>query len=372
MTDAFYDNLAPVARFDALVQAEAFQPVPDRWYVAVADIANSTAAIAEGRYKTVNMVGAAVISAVRNALPGTAFPAVFGGDGATLAVPPQGEAATRAALQAVQAWARDLFGLDLRAAILPVSELRAAGHDLRVARYAVNAALDYAMFSGGGMAWAEAELKAGRIHLEPAGHGVMPDLTGLSCRWANLKARHGQIVSVLILPETAGSAAFDAVCGEVLRLTETVERGGHPAPAAGPGLGWPTGSAALNRAASGKGPLGVFFETALAWVVMRSRIKLGGFDPAAYAAETSGNADFRKFDDGLKMTLDLDAATLDALTALLDRAAAEGTVRYGIQTQDEAMMTCIVPSALQSDHMHFVDGAAGGYTQAAAQLKGRG
>ena len=32
-------------------------------------------------------------------------------------------------------------------------------------------------------------------------------------------------------------------------------------------------------------------------------------------------------------------------------------------------MTCIVPSILRDDHIHFVDGADGGYTAAAAAMK---
>jgi hypothetical protein len=31
-------------------------------------------------------------------------------------------------------------------------------------------------------------------------------------------------------------------------------------------------------------------------------------------------------------------------------------------------MTCFVPSVLTSDHVHFVDGAGGGYASAAKQL----
>jgi hypothetical protein len=34
-------------------------------------------------------------------------------------------------------------------------------------------------------------------------------------------------------------------------------------------------------------------------------------------------------------------------------------------------MTCIVPSPLQRDHVHFVDGASGGYAMAASQLKAK-
>jgi hypothetical protein len=33
-------------------------------------------------------------------------------------------------------------------------------------------------------------------------------------------------------------------------------------------------------------------------------------------------------------------------------------------------MTCVVPSALTPDHMHFVDGAGGGYAAAASRLRG--
>jgi hypothetical protein len=44
-------------------------------------------------------------------------------------------------------------------------------------------------------------------------------------------------------------------------------------------------------------------------------------------------------------------------------------VRYGLHRQDAAMMTCFAPSALRSDHVHFIDGARGGYASAATALK---
>ena len=34
-------------------------------------------------------------------------------------------------------------------------------------------------------------------------------------------------------------------------------------------------------------------------------------------------------------------------------------------------MTCIVATPLQRDHIHFVDGASGGYAMAAANLKAK-
>ena len=34
-------------------------------------------------------------------------------------------------------------------------------------------------------------------------------------------------------------------------------------------------------------------------------------------------------------------------------------------------MTCIVASPMERDHIHFIDGAAGGYAMAAANLKAK-
>ena len=35
-------------------------------------------------------------------------------------------------------------------------------------------------------------------------------------------------------------------------------------------------------------------------------------------------------------------------------------------------MTCIVPSFMRDDHLHFVDGADGGYTRASLAIKAGG
>ena len=86
-------------------------------------------------------------------------------------------------------------------------------------------------------------------------------------------------------------------------------------------------------------------------------------------AELVANADFRKFDDGLRMTLDCSPEFADALEARL--AAAEAFVDWGVFRQEAAQVTCFVPSVSQSGHVHFVDGAGGGYTMAAKAMKAR-
>lgn len=375
-TSSFYDAVPRVAVFGDLADPARYVPLPPDWSIGVADIVGSTRTIAEGGYKTVNMVGAAVISAQINAGGGRAFPYIFGGDGAGFACAPDRAPAAAEALTAVQSWAHAEFGLELRVAQVPLSAIRGAGRDVAVARFQATRGVDYAMFSGGGLSWAEAQMKAGNFALPPAAPGAVPDLSGLSCRWSHVRAKNGIILSVVI--QSAGPAsghAFSQVMRSVTGIAQQLDRDGHPVPETGPGTRWPPAGATLEAHAShGDRPLAsrrrqILAETFLAWLLLRTNIKIAGFDPGHFARTVGRNADFRKFDDGLKMTLDCDPATEARLRAVLERAAADGIIRYGLFRQDEAMMTCIVPSLMRDDHVHFIDGAAGGYTRAAAQIK---
>ncbi|MBR7539856.1 DUF3095 family protein, partial [Mycobacterium tuberculosis] len=82
-----------------------------------------------------NMAGASVISALLNALGRHNYPFVFGGDGALVAIPASAAVQAREALASVQAWVREDLQLTLRAALVPMSEIKAQGLDVRVARF---------------------------------------------------------------------------------------------------------------------------------------------------------------------------------------------------------------------------------------------
>ncbi|KIC40440.1 adenylate cyclase [Ruegeria sp. ANG-R] len=372
----FYDSVSISDNFLSLSDPAQFTPLPDTWILGVADIVNSTGEIARGRYKTVNMVGAAVISAMINALGGRVFPYVFGGDGAGFAVPGEDRGTARETLAALQSWAEAEFAITLRAALFSVADIRAAGCDLRVARYAPSTGVDYAMFSGGGLAWAEEQMKSGHQTVPPAEPGALPDLTGLSCRWSNSPTRHGQIVSVVIQPVSGSDEGeFSDLAQSVLSVAEGLDRAGHPVPLKGPPMSWPPPGVDIDAHVSRAGrnlllqKMRLTIGNMLIGLLFKTGMRLGQFEPDHYKEMVSRNADFRKFDDGLKMTLDCDPATLDRITRMLEDAQEQGKIRYGLHTQQEAMMTCFVPSATRDDHVHFVDGASGGYAQAAAAMR---
>ncbi|ACL55208.1 DUF3095 domain-containing protein [Methylobacterium nodulans] len=370
-----YAAIAPITDFQRVLDESVYRPVPDAWWVAMTDVVESTAAIAAGRYKAVNFAGAAAIAALRNALRGRDIPFVFGGDGASLLLAPDEVETARAALAATVAWVRAEMGLTLRAALVPVSAIREAGCDLQVARYAPSPHVAYAMMTGGGLAFAERALKRGLYAVPPA-DGARPDLTGLSCRFSPARARHGMVLSVIVVgAEGADPGATRAVIAEVLRLVAAAPAMGRPLPEGGPPLRWPPEGLA-HEVRAGGAPRGLrrialLLRTLAALLIFRLHVPVGRFSPDRYLCELVANADFQKYDDGLRMTLDCDAATADAIEARLRAAEAAGLVRYGLHRQAAALTTCITPVPSESNHVHFIDGEDGGYTRAARMLKAK-
>jgi len=374
-SDQFYGSIAVFRGFASLMDPALYSPLPDDWSIGVADIVESTKAIAQARYKAVNMAGAAVIAAVTNALEGREFPFVFGGDGASFAVAPDDIGPAREALAATAVWVKQDLDLVMRVALVPVAAVRAKGLDVRVARFGPSPNLSYAMFSGGGLGWAEAAMKRGEFAVAAAPRGTQPDLSGLSCRFEEIPAARGLILSVLVVPAPgADPTAFRKVIEDIIQLVERTPDAGRPVPSGGPPLKWPPQGIDYEARAVRGGPLfarrsRVLALTLWAYVVMRFGIKVGNFVPKTYVQQVVENSDFRKYDDGLRMILDCTKELERELSQRLAAAAAGGIVRYGLHSQDAAMMTCFTPSVMRADHVHFIDGARGGYASAATALK---
>jgi len=372
----FYDGLPIFEGFANIMDPGQYRPLPEDWLIGLTDVVSSTKAIGSGRYKAVNTAGASVIAAVSNALEGRRFPFVFGGDGASFAISGRDADVARSALSATAAWARDDLGLELRAALVPASVVREQALDVRVARFGPSKNVAFAMFSGGGLAWAEAATKEGCFAVPPAAPGTRPDLSGLSCRWDDIPAVHGLILSLVVAPVTHGDPAFRVLVQDLLADLEASSEVARPVPDEAPGVSWPPPGVDLEARASRRAGESFFFrrlkvlaDTLLAYVVMKLGLRLGGFDPVRYRREVVENSDFRKFDDNLRMTLDCTPTVADRTERRLSAARATNIACFGLHRQPAAIMTCIVPSIFASNHVHFVDGAAGGYALAAKQLK---
>src|SRR3984957_14692382 len=255
-SDKFYGTIPVFRGFMRLMDPSLYAPLPDDWSIGVADIVGSTKAIAQARYKAVNMAGAAVIAAVTNALEGREFPFVFGGDGASFAVAPDDLERTRQALAATAAWVKEDLALEMRVALVPIAAIRAQGLDVRVARFGPSPNLSYAMFSGGGLGFAETAMKRGEFAVTMAPPGTQPDLTGLSCRFEEMPAVRGLILAVLVVPvQGADPAAYRRLIEDIVALVERSPDSGRPVPPGGPPLRWPPAGVEFEARAKRGGSL---------------------------------------------------------------------------------------------------------------------
>ncbi len=376
-TTDFYRHVPVFRQFIQVADEASFLPLPDDWMVGVSDVAQSTKAIRENRYKAVNMAGAAVIASVANMLKPRDFPFVFGGDGACFAVSAADATLARRALAETATWVAEDLNLNLRIGMISVADIRAKGNDVRVGRYMASDNVCIAMFSGGGLAWADAAMKRGEIVLQRAAPGAHPDLSGLSCRYELIPSQRGQVLSLVVVPgPRARPKDFRSVVQEIARIVENTPGASRPVASQALRLRWPPEGCDLEARASRRAgesirvrKLKVFAWTFLYFIVMRVGLRVGRFVPKKYTREVVENSDFRKFDDSLRMVLDCSPELAAKIENFLKAEAAKGVVRYGANAQNAAMMTCFTPSPSQPSHIHFIDGAQGGYALAAAALK---
>ena len=136
--------------FSELLDATNYVPIPYDWLIGITDVVGSTSAIARGQYKNVNFEGASAIAALGNAFGNFDFPFVFRGDGAAFALDPDVRETAVGVLRRMAGYARDQLRLNLRIGLVAVKEIRAAGSDVKVARYTASETATYAMFAGVG------------------------------------------------------------------------------------------------------------------------------------------------------------------------------------------------------------------------------
>jgi hypothetical protein len=385
-TTSFFANLPVRTEFGDVGRPESYTPLPDSWHVAMCDVRNSTAAVESGRYKSVNTLGAAVITGMLNAAGATQIPFVFEGDGAMLCVPPELLDAARAVLLRTREMAEKSFALDLRIATLPVARIREAGADILVGRFRVSENYDQAMFAGGGMAYADRFMKdpdtaplcrveAGSV--QPAGN-----FDGLECRWQDIPSRHGETVSVMVkvLADDVGEAG--RVYREVVAKVREIygaDDDCHPVwppnlsfSFSGRQLGNEVGVRAMERGAWGRWIylMRTRAIVLLGWFLIRFGIRTSETDWGRYKTILARNSDVRKFNDCFRQILAGNAAQRETLTAWLDERFARRELVYGAHVADRAQMTCLVFD-YSGRHLHFIDGADGGLSMAAKALKER-
>jgi len=376
MSQAFFAELEPVADYGLLTESRYYKELPPDWVVVLADVKNSTEAIDAGQYKDVNMIGVSCIVAVQNALGAVSFPYIFGGDGATLAVPESAIERTMQALGHTRAVAREQLGLELRIAVIPAADILKAGAELTVAKLKISDQQDLALVRGDGWSLADTWMKEREadfnlsedVALAGSGGG---DLNGLECRWNPLPARKFQVLALIVQARQEGEGATqiyrdilrEVIGGELRPISLTELR-----------LAWPPKylvQEAKMRCKSAMQRLAYLAKTYAVslghTLILWWRGSRNVTEPIEYLRELTQNTDYLKFDGALRMIVDVSKAQKERLLRLLDEHYRNGEIFYGHHADPCALMTCYIQGPHK--HIHFVDAGGGGYAMAAKQLK---
>ncbi len=375
-TEKFVLSLPISPEFQDVLDEGLYHPAPEDWLIAVTDVVNSRKAIADGYYKAVNMAGVSLITALMNALQTRNLPYIFSGDGAAVICSPADREVVSDTMASIVTWAKEELDLELRAALIPVAALLAEGHKVMVQATRVSEAVTNYAFRGGGLSRAEELMKKGKYAVAAAPPGSRPDLTGFSCYWSPIRPQSGKIVSIIIEPQDEAEGRFPEIARQLLDLVGMDRSGGgSPMPQNGPTAIWPPEGLELEaRATRGKWPVllrkaSLYLRTLLIWGLFAGNFNVGRFNPRRYKQFTSLNTDYRKYQDGLRVTVSLGNADLTRLNEFLEAGRIAKSIRYGICVQDSAILTCYVPNATSDAHFHFLDGAGGGYAQAAGNMR---
>lgn len=385
---SFYEQLRAFHDFSEITHQTCFVEVPSDWILILTDIKGSTQAIKEGRYKQVNLIGAATITALVNTAGTTDIPFIFGGDGATLLAPPTILSDLIVELEDLQWMAQQHFNLELRVGFISVGELIQKSQTLWVGKYELSPKNYMAQFRGTALSYAEDLLKSKDPSLQMLGHSrsrieaTNPSMAGLSCRLQPLRSTQGKILTLLcrsVEGEPKASHVIKEVLLEIKKILKNDLMSANPVRSEN--MLWPVIPLQVSNEAKlkkegvhqklpySKQWLIAFAKALVSNFSLRFEFPFGAFRPAKYKKELPLNSDFKKYDETLRMVLDCNTEQITAIERLLEQGKMNGDLIYGLHLSDSALMTCLVKDPTRNQHIHFIDGADGGYAMAALQLK---
>jgi len=385
-TENFYSDLLSFNKFIDITDSKRFVPVPDDWYILITDIVGSTKAIEAGRYKDVNLIGACCIIAILNIAGDREVPFIFGGDGASILIPPSLFVEAKQALLGTQYFAKQQFDMDLRVGIVPVSAVMEAKYEVKIAKLKVYDTYNQGIFTGGGLTYATQLTKdpatAEIYNIENIDIPDKVDFSGLSCPWQDIPSQHGEIVSLMVMATVNDSQEENYVYRAVLEeIHKIYGRSENFHPVIPENLRLTLKNKNIYRMIKINDQHINYLQKFLLLIVIKIKMsidsflrrvkrKLGNVDWELMKNGLVAATDYRKFDDLLRMIISGNMTQREKLVTYLEKNYQAGKLVYGIHVSDRVLMTCLVPVGVGRE-VHLVDGADGGYALAAKDMKAR-
>ena len=380
----FYEQLTPFSNFSEFHNVKLYQPLPADWCVIITDVEGSTKAIEQHQYKEVNSVGVASIVAMTNAVKPLKVPYVFGGDGATACFPVNVMDIVKPALIAAEKMSWEQFNLKLRIGIVSMTEIRNAGYDVQVGKYMPHIHYQQAMFLGDGLGYAEKLIKDPKPdnpHLIKGKLSLDNNIfEGFECRWNEIPSPLEENITLLVQAFAANTEQTDKIYAQVLEHVNKIYGDSsqhHPLSERNLSL---TRSFRLLTVEVGIRTAFLSFWKRVCYMfnlqylrlagiwLMSRRVQQDNVKWGEYKHNLIVNTDYRKFDKLLRMVISGSEHQRHKLRAKLQQYHEHGEIAFGIHASKSSLITCIVTD-YDRNHVHFLDGANGGYAMAAQELK---
>lgn len=373
--DLFYSRLPvnEISLSELLTEEHLFYKVPDNWHVVITDVKKSTEAVAEGLHETVNLLATGSIVAVLNIAykARITVPFFFGGDGATFIIPPSLLDAAVQALVIHQQNTQRNFNLLLRVGTVAVVDIYKEGHELNISKLRTAQLFSIPVLLGDGLIYAEKFIKGEdyRLTLHPATNDDL-NLAGMECRWDKIKPPqdYDEVVSLLVTAREGvkQASAFKKVIDRLDEIYGTPER---RKPISIPMLKLKATIEKIRFEMRVRFKKFKPFYLLFQWIKMSLgyfyfRTKKG----KKYLNELVDMSDTLVIDGKINTVISGTSQQRNLLEAELNKLELDGDINYGLFVSKESVMSCYIRS-LNEDHIHFVDGAEGGYTKAAGMLK---
>jgi hypothetical protein len=361
-------------------EASYFTKVPESWLIIIADVKNSSSAVTAGRHNDVNLVAAGSLIVGLNIARdyNIDIPFFFGGDGGTMLVPSEILSAVIAGLHAHNQNSIQNFELEMHIGSISVKEIIEAGHDVKIAKVQFGKDFNKAIVLGDGLQYAESLIK--KPGVQNAGEGELAELnlTGLECRWNRVKppSEENEIVCYLIeaidplhqievyrnvltkIDEIYGSIETrNPLSADRLKLLLTFDKIKKE-------LLTKYGKLKLNNFMKN------FVNTFIGRLYFRYNWKVNNLRGKEYLRQIISNADTLTIDGRINTIITGKMDKRIQFIKYLSAKEKEGELIFGHHISKESVMTCYIENR-NSKHIHFVDGADGGYTEASKEFKNK-
>lgn len=372
----FYTNLKdhkePVNKM--LSKTEVFKQIPKDWHIVVTDIKGSTLSVDKGLSEIVNLIATGSIIAALNiaAKHVIAIPFFFGGDGATLLIPPVLHSEVMEALTLHRENILKEFDIYLRVGSVSVSHVYKSNKELKIAKASINKLHTIPIVLGDGLHFAEELIKSrDKVLLESTTVEGTLDLDGMECRWNKIlpPENSNEVVSLLVIAISESQQA--SVFQNILEKTDEIYGSlSNRNPISIPKLKMKFNLHRIRtelKARSKK--LGIINYLSL-WITLLfgKYFYLPNRKGRKYLSELTQLSDILVIDGRINMVISGTSEQRKSLTKYLNNLEKDELIIYGIHVSNTSVMSCYVRNR-NAKHIHFVDGGSSGYTRAAKVLK---